>query len=27
VLDGATFKDGMKVMDDEATTMDERVAA
>jgi hypothetical protein len=27
VLDGATFKDGMKVNDDETTTTDERVAA
>jgi putative transposase len=27
VLDGATFKDGVKVMDDEATTQDEKVAA
>jgi putative transposase len=27
VLDGATFKDGVKVTDDEATTQDEKVAA
>ena len=27
VLDGATFKDGVKVTDDETTTLDERVAA
>ena len=27
VLDGATFKDGVKVTDDETTTQDERVAA
>ena len=27
VLDGATFKDGVKVTDDEATTQDEEVAA
>ena len=27
VLNGATFKDGVKVTDDEATTQDERVAA
>ena len=27
VLDGATFKDGVKVTNDEATTQDEEVAA
>jgi putative transposase len=27
VLDGAKFKDGVKVTDDEATTQDEKVAA
>jgi len=27
VLDGVTFKDGVKVTDDEATTQDEEVAA
>jgi hypothetical protein len=27
VLDGATFKDGEKVTDDEATTQEEKVAA
>ena len=27
VLNGATFKDGVKVTDDETTTQDERVAA
>jgi len=27
VLNGATFKDGVKVTDDEAATQDERVAA
>ena len=27
LLDGATFKDGKRVTDDEATTTDERVAA
>ena len=27
VLTGATFKDGIKVTDDETTTTDERVAA
>jgi hypothetical protein len=27
VLDRATFKDGVKVTDDEATTQDEEVAA
>ena len=27
VLDGATFKDGEKVTDDETTTQDEKVAA